>query len=314
MKNNCQYNNTRDIKAKAEAAAIAADTKEECIDTRERRATTFSDPVCINANNVYDSCRDRDCVTNQRVYFTEENNALIRQAINVKLKSAEVIWVYTNVEPLSFNKGYFSVDIKFFVLTTIEVFTGICNPTIINGLTTYDKRVVLYGSESNTKIFTSKFDQSGNNCLKTWQKKNMPTVTVEVAGPVPLSAEIKDEECCSCGCNCNEDLYYECDLGCTGVPNEINEIFDGELVVDDCARQVLVTYGLFYIVRLERDTQLLVEAVDFCIPTKECQGATEDSPCNLFNDIRFPIDEFFPPKKKNDDAYDLNCNCNNSCC
>ena len=79
--------------------------------------------------------------------------------------------------------------------------------------------------------------------------------------------------------------------------------------MDDDLRQVLITYGLFFIVRLERDTQLLVDAVDFCIPTKECPGATKESPCALFNDIRFPIDEFFPPVEDclNGDAPDCCC-------
>ncbi len=294
--------------AKAEAAAIKADACEEKAETRLRRSSTFSEPVCVNSNQVYDSCRDRDCVSNQRVYLTAAGQALVNDAINVKLKSAEVIWVYSNIEPLPFQKGYFSIDLKFFVCCTLEVFTSLNCPTVIHGLTTYDKRVVLYGSEGSSKSFSSRYNPARGEIAKRWQKTDMPTVTVETVDPVALSATI-DDSCCCCSCcdfvpdtpvqesengNCN------CGCGCDLFPDDICSCFSDELVVDDNARQVLVTYGLFYLVRLERDTQLLIDAVDFCIPTQECDSASEDDPCNLFHQIRFPVDAFFPPQKKPD--------------
>ncbi len=302
QKNNAYQGAGRNTET-TERQAILADAREECCDTIARRANAFSEPVCINVSQVYDSCRDRECVTDGRVYLTREGQNLIERAINVKLKSAEIIWVFTDVEPLSFNRGYFSVDLKFFVCTTLEVFTTVANPTIIRGLTTFDKRVILYGSEGNTKTFNSKFNQN-NGCqiAETWHKTNMPTVAVEVVDPVALTAKITEEDCCRCDCDCD----CECGGRSGGfLPDYICDCFDDDLVVDDCERRVVVTYGLFFIVRLERDTQLLVDAVDFCIPTQECPSATEESPCALFNDIRFPIDEFFPPQKKKDNS----CGC-----
>ncbi len=286
-----------------ETQAVVADAVAEKTDTRCRRANEFAEPICINASQIYDSCRDRVCVADQRVYLTEEGQALIDNAINVKLKKAEIIWVFTDVEPLSFNRGYFSVDLKFFVCVTLEVFCGVCNPTIIKGLSTYDKRIILFGSEGNSKIFSSKFNPNENSEIaETWQKTNMPTVTIEVVEPVALTAKIEDDCCCDCcssGNSCASNVF----------PDNICSCFNGNLVVDDCARQVLVTYGLFFIARLERDTQLLVDAVDFCIPTQECSSATEESPCTLFNDIRFPIDEFFPPQKKKNTCGKKGCSC-----
>lgn len=295
-----------------EAQALRADAKEECCETVSRRATDFREPVCINASQVYDSCRDRDCVTDGRVYLSRAGQDLLEQAINVKLKSAEVIWVFTDVEPLSFNRGYFSVDLKFFIRTTLELFCKVSNPTIVYGLTTYDKRVILYGSEGNSKSFCSKFNPNDNSRIaETWHKTNMPTVTVEVVDPVALTARIEEEACCGCDCDCKDDCDYgydfdtECDCkkSCCDnhyFPDAISSCFDDDLVVEDCSRKVLVTYGLFFLVRLERDTQLLIDAVDFCIPTQECSSSTEESPCSLFHDIRFPVDEFFPPQKKSD--------------
>ena len=58
-----------------------------------------------------------------------------------------------------------------------------------------------------------------------------------------------------------------------------------------------VTLGQFSIVRLERDSQLLVPVYDYCMPEKECScgtGGGED-PCGIFRNICFPVGEFFPP-------------------
>ncbi len=295
-----------------EEQAVLADAAAEVCETRERRREEFSEPVCINVSQVYDSCRDRDCVADQRVYLTEEGQALLNRAINVKLKKAEVIWVFTDVEPLAFQRGYYSVDLKFFVCVTLEVFCGVSNPTIVRGLTTYDKRIILYGSEGNSKQFSSKFNPNENSEIaETWQKVNMPTVTVEVVEPVALTAKIAEEECCDCNCGCDCEQDCGCGYGYHKeniFPENICSCFGSDLVVDDCARQVLVTYGLFFIARLERDSQLLVNAIDYCIPTKECSSATEESPCSLFHDIRFPIDEFFPPQRKREKS-DCDCGC-----
>ena len=58
-----------------------------------------------------------------------------------------------------------------------------------------------------------------------------------------------------------------------------------------------VSLGVFSIIKLERHVQLLIPSYDFCIPQKECVGATDDNPCDLFDRIDFPVDEFFPPER-----------------
>lgn len=301
-----------DTSAAEAAAAAQADAADEAIERRRRRASEFAEPVCISTNQIYDSCRDRDCVSNARVYLTEDDQELLENAINVKLKRAEIIWVYTNIEPLSFNNGYFSVDLKFFVRTTLEVFTGVRNPTTVYGLSTFDKRVILFGSEGNSKIFKSEFNRKSNCDISgSWQCTGMPTVVVETVEPVALSAKIVEPDCCGCRCDCDDETPAT--LSTTGsadfFPENICSCFDDDLVISDNVRHVVVSYGLFSIIRLERDTQLLIDAVDFCIPTQECPSATEGNPCNLFNDIRFPIDEFFPPHRAASEETKRRCGC-----
>lgn len=300
-----------DTSAEDAAAAVAADAADEACEGHSRRASEFAEPVCISTNQIYDSCRDRDCVSNARVYLCEADQQLIENAINVKLKRAEIIWVYTNIEPLSFNNGYFSVDLKFFVRTTLEVFTCVRNPTTVYGLSTFDKRVILFGSEGSSKIFKSDFNRkSGCDISNSWQCTGMPTVVVETVEPVALSAKLVDVDCCGCDCCSTETPATLSSAGAYDrFPENICNCFDSDLVVSDCVRHVEVSYGLFSIIRLERDTQLLIDAVDFCIPTQECPSAVEGNPCNLFNDIRFPIDEFFPPQKASDSSSRCGCSC-----
>lgn len=58
----------------------------------------FKEAVCIHTDKVYDSCRDKDCLENIRVYLTAQEQAIIDRAINVKCTKAEIIWVFSDVE------------------------------------------------------------------------------------------------------------------------------------------------------------------------------------------------------------------------
>ena len=58
----------------------------------------FKEAVCIHTEKVYDQCRDKDCLEDLRVYLTPGGQEIIDKAINVKIRKAEVIWVYSDVE------------------------------------------------------------------------------------------------------------------------------------------------------------------------------------------------------------------------
>ena len=103
--------------------------------------------------------------------------------------------------------------------------------------------------------------------------------------PIVLDARIK--ECCACP---------DCDCALSEVPSFFNSFFDGELSTGDDCRRIYVTLGQFSIVRLERDTQLLIPVYDYCMPNKECPcGDSREDPCGVFQNIHFPVEEFFPP-------------------
>ncbi|MEG1593530.1 MAG: hypothetical protein RR350_03890, partial [Oscillibacter sp.] len=116
-------------------------------------------------------------------------------------------------------------------------------------------------------------------------RNNLPIAVVETVDPIVLDAKIV--ECCN---------RRECDCDLCEVPSFVNDCFGGELSSGDDSRRIYITLGQFSLVRLERDTQILIPVYDYCLPEKECAGGSPgEDPCCLFRNIAFPVSEFFPP-------------------
>lgn len=246
--------------------------------------------VCIHTDKVYDSCKDKDCIEDARVYFSECDRDIIDRANSIKAKKAEVIWAYPDVEAIPFNCGYYAVDTTFYFKITFEVCTDHRKPICVEGLAVFSKKVVLFGSEGAAKIFTSQYNPE-SSCLSEagWQKTNLPKAVVEVVDPLVLAVNIKEL--------CESDTPCACNFDLSLVPEGVCNVFD-DILTDSGRKQIYVSIGMFSIVRLERSVQLLIPAYDFCVPQKECDTTYDNSPCDLFEKIGFPFDEFFPPEKE----------------
>lgn len=233
--------------------------------------------VCIDAMRVYDSCSDKDCIEDTRVFFSPADQAVVDTATNVRIKEVKVISVYIDLQPIPFNRGFYSVDMTFFFNVATELYTSpVCEATVVNGISVFSKKVILYGSEGNVKVFTSADDCEGD------QAASVPKAVVQVADPIALSARLCD--CHSCrGCE-----------PCSVIPERVAAKFGGELCLVPQKNIVYATIGLFIIVQMVRNTQMLIPAYDFCIPDKECVSNSDD-PCEIFRQIEFPVNEFFPP-------------------
>lgn len=264
----------------------------------------FKEAVCIHTDKIYDSCRDKDCLENLRVYLTADGQCIVDRATNVKCTKAEVIWVFSDVDAVPFNRGYYSVDLRYFFKITLAVYTGLGRPIEVEGLATFDKKVILFGSEGNARVFESRCKEDVFD-PQMWCKTNMPTAVVEVVDPIALNAKVLDVN--SEGCECEEPVDV------AQIPDSVCRVFGDNLIIGGEQKRVFVSLGIFSIIRLERRVMLLIPAYDFCVPQKECVGATDDSPCDLFEKICFPVDEFFPPEKSEfADADCSDCNtCNN---
>lgn len=251
--------------------------------------------VCIHTKKIYDSCRDKDCIEDLRVYPTRSSQAVIDRALSVRSGRAELLHAYIDVEPANYNRGFYSVDIRYYYRITAEAFLGGGRPAEICGLAVFDKRVLLFGSEGSAKIFSSRRgpEEAGPACGRS----SLPEAVVEAVDPIVLSLKLMDP--CDCGpCVCPPQGGCCAENELTEIPACISECFDCELAFDNGCRRLYVTLGQFSLVRLERDSQLLIPMYDYCMPTRECTSSDEekdDDPCEIFRQIRFPVGEFFPP-------------------
>ena len=103
--------------------------------------------VCIHTKKIFDSCKDRDCVEDLRVYPTRGCQEVIDRAVSVKAGCAELLYAYIDVEPVTFNRGFYTVDVRYFYRITADAFVGAARPVEISGLAVFDKRVILFGSD-----------------------------------------------------------------------------------------------------------------------------------------------------------------------
>ena len=111
-------------------------------------ANCFKEAVCIDAGRIYDSCTDKDCLTDLQVFFTDRAQPVIDSAMSIKCKDVEIITVYLDVEPVPFNKGFYSVDLTFFFKVTVSAYTSpVAPPANVVGIAAFSKKVILYGSD-----------------------------------------------------------------------------------------------------------------------------------------------------------------------
>ncbi|HIU31548.1 MAG TPA: hypothetical protein IAB66_05245 [Candidatus Caccousia avistercoris] len=198
--------------------------------------------------------------------------------------------MYLDLEPVPFNKGFYSVDMTFFFDVSLDIFSApVSASVVVSGVSIFNKKVILYGGEGNVKSFSS------DNICETFDascNKVLPRASVQVAQPIGLAACLKD--CC-----------MPCDV-CFRIPEGLTQRYGGPFDAS-CTRGVYITLGLFTIVQIVRNVQMLIPTYDFCIPEKECACASTDNPCEMFSRIEFPTSEFFPPKASGEAI------CSNSC-
>jgi hypothetical protein len=250
------------------------------INSGEKR---IKDAACIDTKRIYDSCVSKDCLEDLRVTFFGSSQRLIDDAVTVKCRDCDISAVSIDVEEVPFNRGFYSVNINFYFKLRFDTYSAPCTtPQTAIGYANFEKKCILYGSEGNVKIFTSNIVSEELDCPEAPQYTN-PVAKVQAVDPVVLECNVVDS--CDCQIPC-----------CTTFPRSILSTVSDSTIPLNSSRAVIVTLGLFSIVQMERDVQLLIPAYDFCIPDRECSCSTQN-PCQTFQNIEFPVDEFFPPDR-----------------
>ena len=247
-------------------------------------ANDISQCMSIHTRKITDSYRDKDCIEDLRVYLTAGSQSQLDSAANVRVRSAELLNAYIDVEPVAFDRNHYCIDVTFYYRVLADAIVGISRPTTIYGLAVFSKRAVLCGEDSRAHIFRSD-TRLGEYDGLTRSYANRPIAVVEVLDPMILASKIKDPSDCGC-----ESVPLQ-------IPVDISSRFDEELVLTGGQRRLFVTLGQFSIVRLERDAQLVVPVLDYSIPTKECcdnPGGFSEDPCEMFSRIPFPAQQFSP--------------------
>ncbi len=229
---------------------------------------TAASAVAVKADRVFDSCSDKDCITNLQVML--ENGELPEQITSVKTRCCSIENVCMSVEPIPFNRGYYSVDVTYSFGVELLAYERSCDaPVTLRGTASASKSVILYGSESSTKTFFSNGARIGdtNTCCEV---VNLPTASCQCVDPIALETRI---------------------AMVPGIPVQPPQ---PGMPLPPPHRAVVLTLGVFSVIELTRPVTMTVAAYPYNVPTKTCSAEGTDSPCEIFSRLSFPTDEFLP--------------------
>ncbi len=256
-------------------------------DNRLCQSSHGKECICIDTNRVLDSCRDKDCFENVKVYLTDFGEEIIDRTCNIRVKHASVVCAYIDVNEVPFNRGFYQLNIKIYTKICFEACISPCNIQEFEGIAVVEKKVILFGSEGNVKVFKSEVGKGGfcsDVPCQAPSSTNLPIAVIETVDPIVLDTKIIEPRVFPCCCCCCID----------DIPDHVRGCVNGNLCDRD-EKSLVVSLGFFSVVRIERPAQLLINATEYNIPEKECIVAPENDPCKLFKAMSFPINEFSPP-------------------
>ena len=243
----------------------------------------IKDNIAIEANRILDSCKDRDCYENVRVFLTDCGQQIIERTNTVRVKDACIASTFIGLDPVQFNRGFFTITIRFFVRLVFEGCVGVGHAQEFDGIAVIEKKVILYGGETNVSVFRSSPQNDGFCAMPEpcHCEKSLPQATVEVVDPIVLDVKVLENvHHCVCPCCC-------CDI-----PEAVTSTLMGNVCDRDEGRFLAVSLGIFSIIRITRPSQYLINAQEYCIPDKECISTPKDDPCSVFKTMAFPTSEF----------------------
>ncbi|MDR1560678.1 MAG: hypothetical protein LBS84_13505 [Clostridiales bacterium] len=245
---------------------------------------------CIIALKVYDSCRQQDCLTEKQIgparsaehvcigddhihegdIIDPPDNAASVTIDFLKVKKIIIV----DKKPNPFKNGFWDIDLKYvfeYRLTFREADGTVIGCIRANSI--FNKRLTLFGSIGTDLAFsTDLFKQFGDNTIDS-----EPFIMAE-AKAVALTAELHHRR----HHHHHPHFPYPDKEHCDNLPHVPNE--------------VLVTIGLFSIVKLFRIVNLTVESRGFCVPD-EGEDISPLNPCEFFDRLDFPLDIFAPPQR-----------------
>lgn len=152
---------------------------EQCQDTLRCDPNDLQQAMSIHTRKITDSCRDKDCIEDLRVYLTKGSQALLDAAACARVRSTELLYTYIDVEPVAFDKKHYCIDVTFYYRVLADATIGAARPAALYGLAVFTKRAVLCGEDSRAHIYSSD-TRLGEADGLTRYAANRPTAVVEV--------------------------------------------------------------------------------------------------------------------------------------
>ena len=232
---------------------------------------------CIVAYKIYDSCRRQNCLTANELgparyavsgccdgqeYQAGETIRIPDGATSVTMDKLQVEKIHViDKKPCPFRNGFWDIGIKYtfsYNLTFRD--SGGCFICEVEARNFFNSKTTLFGSSGGDIIV-------GTDLFS----RDAESITFEAAPFMWIEAKAIGLEA---------RLHHHRGGG---------EHRRGE---------VLVTIGLFSILKLFRLVHLNVQSTGFCVP-EECEDTSHDiNPCEYFADLAFPMDIFSPPQRK----------------
>ena len=69
-----------------------------------------------------------------RVYLTAGSQQTLDNAANVRVRSAQLLHTYIDVEPVAFDRNHYCIDITFYYRILADAVIGTCRPAALSGL------------------------------------------------------------------------------------------------------------------------------------------------------------------------------------
>ncbi len=151
----------------------------------QKKDTLCCDPadlrqaMSLHTRKITDACRDKDCIEDLRVYLTTGSQSVLDSAASTRVRCAELLYTYIDVEPVAFDRNHYCIDVTFYYRILADSVVGVSRPVTLYGLAVFSKRAVLCGEDSRAHIFTSD-TRLGSPDGPTRLSANLPTAVVEV--------------------------------------------------------------------------------------------------------------------------------------
>ena len=152
---------------------------EQCHDILRCDPGDLRQAMSVHTRKITDSCRDKDCIEDLRVYLTTGSQSILDSAANARVRCAELLYTYIDVEPVAFDRNHYCIDITFYYRILADAVVGTNRPATLYGLASFSKRAVLCGEESRAHIYRSNTVIGGADGF-THLAANLPTAIVEI--------------------------------------------------------------------------------------------------------------------------------------